>query len=178
MARRPWAYWRGDRHVFVRVYKQYVRPHVEFATPAWAPWAAADIECLEDVQRRAVRMISGLGTGSYEEKLAELGMTTLSERRHQADMLQMYKILHGLDKVSPGFQPAATGERSTRATADPLNVKVPFARLEIRRNFFTVRAPTLWNNIPADIKDSRNPEQFKYRYRKFRSTALDGAQGR
>ena len=122
-------------------------------------------------------MVSGLRNGSYEEKLAELGLSTLAERRHQADMLQMYKILHGYDKVKPGFESAAAtgGERVTRAAADPLNVKIPFARLELRKNFFTARAPPLWNLIPGELKNSRNPEQFKYQYRRYRSTALDGA---
>jgi hypothetical protein len=27
-----------DRQVFVRLYKQYVRPHLEFSTQAWSPW--------------------------------------------------------------------------------------------------------------------------------------------
>jgi hypothetical protein len=39
-----------DRHVFARLYKQYVRPHLEFSTSAWSPWTAQDIECLEKVQ--------------------------------------------------------------------------------------------------------------------------------
>jgi ribonucleases P/MRP protein subunit RPP40 len=26
-----------DRHVFVKLYKQYVRPHLEFAPPVWSP---------------------------------------------------------------------------------------------------------------------------------------------
>jgi hypothetical protein len=26
-----------DRHVFIQLYKQYVRPHLEFAAPAWSP---------------------------------------------------------------------------------------------------------------------------------------------
>jgi hypothetical protein len=39
-----------DRHIFVRLYTQYVRPHLEFASPAWSPWAQADKECLERVR--------------------------------------------------------------------------------------------------------------------------------
>ena len=27
-----------DRHVFIRLYCQYVRPHLEFSTQAWSPW--------------------------------------------------------------------------------------------------------------------------------------------
>ena len=29
-----------DRQTLVVLYKQYVRPHLEFATPAWSPWLA------------------------------------------------------------------------------------------------------------------------------------------
>ena len=49
-----------DRHVFVKLYKTYVRPHLEFAAPAWSPWQEGDKSCLEEVQQRAVRMVSGL----------------------------------------------------------------------------------------------------------------------
>ena len=68
-----------DRNVFLRLYIQYVRPHLEFASPAWSPWLEADKEVLEKVQRRAVNMISGLKAKTYAEKLRELGLTTLEE---------------------------------------------------------------------------------------------------
>ena len=54
-----------DIHVFVRLYKQYVRPHLEFAGQAWSPWTAADKAVLENVQKRAVRMVSGLKSADY-----------------------------------------------------------------------------------------------------------------
>jgi ribonuclease P/MRP protein subunit RPP40 len=81
-----------DRHVFLRLYIQYVRPHLEYAVPAWVPW-------YEKVQRRAVRMISGLKATSYEEKLKELGISTLEKRRRYLDMLQTYKVMTGKDNV-------------------------------------------------------------------------------
>jgi hypothetical protein len=36
-----------DKKVFLRLYTQYVRPHLEFATPAWSPWLTADKQKLE-----------------------------------------------------------------------------------------------------------------------------------
>ncbi len=42
---------------------------------------------------------SGNGVRDYEERLRELGHTTLEERRHQLDMQQVHKILVGSDKV-------------------------------------------------------------------------------
>jgi hypothetical protein len=47
-------------------------------------------------------MVSGLKGATYEEKLEELEMLTLKERRHQADMVQVFKILHGHDIVDKG----------------------------------------------------------------------------
>ena len=53
-----------DRHIFKKLYTQYVRPHVEFASPAWSPWNEADKEIIEKVQMQAVKMISGLSGSS------------------------------------------------------------------------------------------------------------------
>ena len=63
-----------DRHVFVRLYTQYVRPHLEFSTQAWAPWTEADKKVLERMQMKAMAMVSGLVSREYEARLAELGL--------------------------------------------------------------------------------------------------------
>ena len=81
-----------DRNTFIKLYKQYVRPHLEFAVTAWSPWTEADKACLEKVQRRAVKMISGMACNDYMDRLAELGMETLEEKRHRMVMAQVYKL--------------------------------------------------------------------------------------
>ena len=40
-----------DKHVFKNLYQQYVRPHLEFAVAAWAPWLQADIDGLEALKQ-------------------------------------------------------------------------------------------------------------------------------
>ena len=159
-----------DRHVFLRLYTQYVRPHLDFATPAWSPWSLADMESLERVQKKAVGMISGLRGETYQQKLEELGMVSLEERRHQTDMLQVYKVLSGKDKVmhSEWFTRVASGQRATRAAADPWNLRVPAPRLEVRKNFFTQRVPEQWNKIPPALKCAATANAFKNGYRQIR----------
>jgi hypothetical protein len=49
-----------DRFTFLKLYKTYVRPHLEFCTPAWSPWPVTDKKLLESVQEKFVTMISGL----------------------------------------------------------------------------------------------------------------------
>jgi hypothetical protein len=69
-----------DRHIFVKLFKQCVRPHLEFATPAWSPWLTADKQVLENVQKKFVNMIAGLKPGAYDDKCKEIGLETLEER--------------------------------------------------------------------------------------------------
>ena len=45
------------------------------------PWLIKDKEILEKVQKRAISMTSGLSGSTYEEKLREVGLTSLEERR-------------------------------------------------------------------------------------------------
>ena len=141
----------------LRVYKQYVRLHLEFAVTAWSPWTVADKECLERVQMRAIKMVSGLISSDYHERLAELGMETLEERRHRMDMAQVYKIVTGKDKVNSDTWLAMgrEGQRMTRGNAHPLSLKQQRARLEVRRNFFSQRVVESWNKIPTVIKDTK-----------------------
>ena len=158
------------RYVFVRLYKTYVRPHLEFTGQAWAPWTATDKDILENVQRRAVRMVPGLKAADYDGRLKELGMFSLEERRHQVDMLYVYKVLTGRENVDKDqwFTMASETARMTRVASHRLNVMVNHGRLDIRRNFFSVRTSGLWNDVPGHIKDQKTVAGFKYAYAKFR----------
>ncbi len=61
-----------------------------YLTPAWSPWTEANKETLKKVQRRAVKMVSDLAGSSYEDRLAKLGMITMSERCNQTDIIQQF----------------------------------------------------------------------------------------
>ncbi len=133
-----------------------------------------DKDCLERVQKRAVGMISGLTGRTYEDRLKELGIVTLEERRHQMDMLQTYKILNGKEKVNPScwFTMASDSERVTRQSADPLNIRPGAPRLDIRRYFYSQRVVESWNNVPLHIKKSVSVTAFKNAYRRHRDDMI------
>ena len=166
-----------DRHVFVRLYCQYVRPHLEFAGPAWSPWQEGDKECLKRVQRKAVAMVSGLAARDYDDRLRELGLLTLEERRHQMDMAQVYKMLTGKDKVNRErlFTMANTHGRHTRTADAPLSLRQGASRLEVRKNFFTQRVVADWNKIPGETKTLKSVQAFKSSYRNLRSQRVHAA---
>ena len=109
------------------LYTTYVRPHLEYAVQAWCPWTLGDKESLENVQRRAVAMVTNLRGETYGERLAEMGMTTLENRRRRGDLIQMFRVMPGKDRVetSTWFSPAKNceGAMSTRLTSVCLNVE-------------------------------------------------------
>ena len=153
-----------DRRTFVQLYKQFVRPHLEFAVPAWAPWTLADTQTLERVQQRAIRMVSGLKSNTYEGRLKELGLLSLADRRIQFDLVQTFKIIRGFDDVKSETWFDLVGDnptRITRATSDPLNIISRNPRCEIRKHFFSQRVTDKWNDLPSEVKNSPNVATFK-----------------
>ena len=153
-----------DRFIFKKLYIQYVRPHLEFASPAWSPWQRDDIETLEKVQKKAIGMISGLNGRSYKEKCAEIGLNTLEARREKQDLLEAYKIIHG-EKQQEGqeilLMTKGREGATTRNAMDPWNLVVPRARLDIRSNAFPIRVANRWNRLPQAVKMSKNLNIFK-----------------
>ena len=90
---------RLDTGSFNVIYKEYIRPHLEFCIQAWSSFLAKDKLVLENVQRRATKLVCGLKNKSYEERLRVLGLTTLETRRFRGDLIETYKILHGKEDI-------------------------------------------------------------------------------
>ena len=90
---------RLDTDDFMLLYKSYIRPQVEYCIQSWSPYLLKDIECLERVQRRATKLVSGFKNLEYEERLRRLGLTTLEKRRARGDLIETYKLLTGKEGI-------------------------------------------------------------------------------
>ena len=90
-----------SKSVLLCLYKTLVRPHLEYCTQIWSPHYSRDKQLLEKVQHRFTRMVPGMKVLPYKERLRQLGLWTIEERRNRADLIEMFKMLKG--KSSPTF---------------------------------------------------------------------------
>ena len=163
----------------VPLFKSFVRPQLECAVQAWCPWNEGDKKGLEKVQQRMVRMLSDVQGGTYEEKLKKIGLTTLTERRERGDAIETFKTLNGFNRVEKEkwFKIEEENARPTRRNTTITEhgaerrenvLKEEAARLEVRRNFFNVRAARTWNGIPDTVRQQKTVNAFKSAYDRWK----------
>eukprot|EP00061_Rhincodon_typus_P014782 g42066.t1 len=58
-----------------------------------------DVIKLERVQKRFTRMLPGMESLSYKERLDKLGLFSMEQRRLRGGLIEVYKIMRDIDKV-------------------------------------------------------------------------------
>jgi len=72
-----------------------VRPQLEY----FGLHYRKDVIALEGVERGSTRMLPGMEHFSYEETLRKLGLLSLEQRRLRGDLIEVYQIMRGKDRV-------------------------------------------------------------------------------
>merc|ERR1712035_247280 len=76
-----------------------IRPKLEYAAVVWSPYKKKHIRKLERIQRIATKMVAELKELTYEERLKEMKLPTLEERRERGDLITIYKLMNNLEEI-------------------------------------------------------------------------------
>ena len=101
----------------------------------------------------------------YPDRCKYLGIEQLKDRRERGDLIQMYKLVNGLDKVqwqAPlQWRPPRGGHRSMLA-------REIVKGCDARHHFFTNRIANTWNQLPDSVVSAPTVNSFKSKLDKFR----------
>ena len=145
---------------FVQLYKSMVRPILEYAQSVWQPQQKMLRQDLEDVQRRATKMIAKIKEKPYNERLEALKLPSLEHRRKRGDMIEVFKYTSGINKTERPALNLHSG-RVTRGHCKKLSKERCLK--EIRRKSFPIRVVSTWNDLPEHVVTAPTVNAFKNR---------------
>ena len=70
-----------NKELILPLLKSLVRPNLEHAVQFWSPHLRRDIDKIEKIQRRATKMIPEIRNHSYHQRMLDLDLISLVQRR-------------------------------------------------------------------------------------------------
>ena len=134
-----------------------IRPRLEYAATVWSPHTKKNIRKLERVQRAATKLVPELRDLTYEERLKELALPTLERRRVRGDLISVYRMVNGMDKMGEDLLKLDTG--TTRGHSKKL--KKERCMKDIKKYSFPHRVVNTWNGLDEDVVNAINVNKFK-----------------
>ncbi|KAK4829391.1 hypothetical protein QYF61_003731 [Mycteria americana] len=106
--------------------------------------------------RGETKMIIGMEHLSYEERLRELGLFSLENRRLQEDLIAAFQYLKGAYKKDGDklFSRACCN----RTRDNSFKLKEGRSRLDVRKKIFTMRVVKHWHRLPREVVDAPSLE--------------------
>ena len=148
-----------NKDTFLKLFKSFVRPHLEYANVIWSPYLKRQSIYVENVQRRATKLLRCCKNMSYYERLKHLRLHSLKGRRARGDLIQLFKIYNGIDDIPFHSLFSEVPCSNTRNSEGKIFVK--HCKTNLRKNTFSNRVITNWNTLPFSIKNAKSLNDFK-----------------
>lgn len=131
---------------------------MDYGIVVWYPSSRKNIQLIENIQKRATKIVPELKDLPYEERLKNLNLHTLLYRRQRFDLIQIFKIINGFDNIdiSKFF---TFNDNNTRGHL--FRLEKQHVRKSLRLNSFPTRCINEWNNLSEEIVCKTSVDSFK-----------------
>jgi hypothetical protein len=148
-----------DNYTFRLLFIGHVRPHLEYCVSVWNPHLKHLVDQIENVQRRATKLLPKMKNLSYNERLSALKLPSLYHRRIRGDLINTFKYCNGLiNSNSPSFR-VVDHAYTTRSSNKKLFK--PRFKTSVRQHFFSCRVINRWNELPEHVTNVSSVNAFK-----------------
>ena len=118
-------------------------------------------------------MAGGQGDKSYREACRDAGFNTLEEELDEADMIRVFRIMNGNDKMNKEdfwtLEEARPGVGRRRFRAKEIKRTIAVQRKDVRKKSFASRVQDPWNSLSDSVKSVKTPKAFRKAYRKAKN---------
>lgn len=143
------------------LYKQRVRPTLEFCSFADSFLSKADRLAIENIQRRFTRCLLPItNASSYRARCTQLRLEPLWMRRLKLNLAFLHKILHNSTHVASGCPTfILNSPYNLRNSEFTLNIQP--SRTSFHSRSFFVLYPSVWNRLPVELR-SMSDQIYRY----------------
>ena len=117
---------------------------MEYCSQIWSPRLHKDIYNIERVQRSFTKRLPGLKSLTYTERLFRLNLESLESRRVKADLVLLFKVIHGFVDIDYSAMFDIQYDRTTRG--HDLRIRKCHSNVNARKFHFCNRVIDVWNN--------------------------------
>ena len=151
-------FYKCNKNIKLKCYLTLVRPVLEYASSVWDPSTKENIKKLEQIQKRAVRFI----TGEYSKLtrvtplVKSLNLETLEERRQKGKVLIIYKALNDNLEIKHNSLISSSERHRSKNT-----FLIPYARTNSYKFSFFPSGIRAWNGLPEQTRKTNTLTSFK-----------------
>ena len=142
-----------------------IQPHFDYASLAWYPNLTQTLSIkLQRTQNKCIRFCLNLDNMAHldKEEFKDINWLPVKERVNQRICVTAFNFFK---RTSPAYMSDIfKHDNNARTTRNSENrFLVPLRRTNVGQNSLSYLGPKLWNNLPNDLKLSKNRNTFKHK---------------
>ena len=125
------------------------------------------IDKMEKIQRRATKMIPAIRNHSYHQRIQDLDLISLVQRRLRGQLIEVFKYLNRFTSAST--RGLVNYDLNDRTRNNGAKHTVKHFNTSVAQHFYPIKITTTWNALSKKVLTSRTVNSLKNSLDKHRA---------